>query len=160
MTKAALLENYVKLLLETMYEHPQAPFKLTDDTPEKCTNEGDFTLNREFPLVMTDTMMQFMGVDQSELEGNMLMGPHEIQIDVESRYSVGKFKGSLEEPPDDDEFELENWDPLSLNGMWLTDVDAKSLKVYLGNLTDEEEEALMDLARDAGPPGPDYYYDD
>ncbi len=165
MTKAPLLENYVKLLLETMYEHPQAPFRLTDPSPPKAPKRGghaaDGTIYRDFPLVMTPEMMAFMKVGPEELDGeNILSGEHEIEIEVQSRYTPGR-RGSRRgdpgnwEPDDPSEFEVEFWEPLSLDGIWLTDADAKALKEYLDELTDEETSSLGDYARE-NPPEPDY----
>ncbi len=164
MPKESTLVSYVKLLLETMHEHPQAPFKLTDPSPQSPKRGGyaaDHTIYREFPLVMTPKMMTFMKVGPEELDGeNILSGEHEIEIEVQSTYTPARrgYRGGHPdnwEPDDPSDFEVEFWEPLSLDGIWLTDADAKALKEYLGDLTDEEINSLGEHASE-NPPEPDY----
>lgn len=154
-----LLKECVTLIVETMVDMPQAPFKLIDDEPAAMPKRQstDYEIEREFPLVISPAMAEFMGISPGELEGDIDMGPHMIGIDVEANYSPPeRYRGFSDEPPDPGDFEVVSWNAVTLDGMHLTDEDAKKLQAYLGSeLTDKEEDMIMQYEAD-NPPEPDY----
>lgn len=140
MSKPILLKEFIKLVLETT--GPTEPFSLVG--PVKASKVvGDFEIYREFPLQVPPEVVTLMNLTPDDLEGGVLTGEHTIDIDVQARYNRSKFKGSQWQPPDPDEFEIENWTPLAINGVGLSDDDASRLKDYLGGeLSDREREMI------------------
>lgn len=154
MPKPILLKEFIKLVLETT--GPQEPFTLVG--PVKASKvAGDFEIYREFPLQVPPELVTQMGITPDELDGGVLMGEHTIDIDVKASYTRSRFKGSRWQPPDPDEFELENWIPVAINGVGLSDEDAKRLHDYLGGeLTEREQEMVEEHERERDDEGPDY----
>lgn len=159
MKKMSLLKEFVKAVLESPYSHPQAPFVIHGNIkPHKA--HDDWAIYRTFPLVIIPEMAPIMKLDAQDIasleqSGGVFNEEHEILIDIKSRYTRSRFKGSHLEPPDPDEFEA-NWMPISIDGIALDGEDRQRLYDYLGGeLTDKETDALMQRAIDDQDEGPD-----
>ncbi len=169
MSTPKLLKEYIRLVLET--EAPvatRAPFTIRGPVKKiKSTHRGStYTIAREFPVVMPPGMLDAMRVTPDELDANgALDGEHEVGLDVDVYFQKSRFKGSYYQPPDPDEFEIQDWTVEEIDGFMLSPEDAKALKDYLGELTDDELEGIQETFFDRGydepePPEPDDYYDD
>lgn len=153
MSKLSLLKEYVKLALtEARVEGPRPP--LTLNGPFKETKEGgDYGIYRDFPIVMTPELMQIMGVTEDELVDGVLTGEHEITIDLGDVYHQKATRGSFHEPPDPEEFAIENFTCVTINRLLLSPEDSRLVHEYIGELTDEEQSKIRDSWE---PPSRDY----
>lgn len=142
MKKQLLVEEYVKLLLETEGLAASAPVVL--DGPFAISKaRGDYTVYRDFPLVATPEMMQLLHITEDELEEGCLTHDHEITFDAEV-YHQKASRGSWEQPGDPAEFLLENIQPITLNGLALSKSDAAKVLAAMGELTDDETQGFYD----------------
>jgi hypothetical protein len=105
---------------------------------------GQIHISRTFPLVVTPEMLQIIGISPDNLDENGILDvEHEIAIDIESRFNRGVSK-SWSDPGDAARFDINDYYVLSIDGIGLNEEDANRLKVYLGELTDEEIENIED----------------
>lgn len=149
MRSAQLLRQYVKLVVETVVGS-KPPFQLTSPPvpPKGRPNTGEFTLYREFPMVPTPEMMQFMKLDETDLdEDGLLWGEHEVGIDFDMYYEKPE-RQTMSYPGNPGGYSVDDWTVVSLNGMTLSPQDARALQDYLGELTDDETEALIEKYED------------
>ena len=158
MSKLSLLKECIKLMVETEVEGPQAPLTLSGPF-KPAKRGGDYAIYREFPLAMTPELMQLMKVGPDDLTGDVLEGEQEIFIDVTDVYYNKGSRATFHDPGDPEEFLVEGWVPESINGVALTPQDAKTLKDFLGDLTEKEQEQIRESYMDSlGEPDyePDY----
>lgn len=158
MGKLALLREYLKLMVSEVADaSSRAPFQLTAPAaPGKKGRYGaSYFIYREFPMVPTPEMMQQLKLTDSDLEEGLLYGEQEIGIDLTDVYHEKEERRTWNHPGNPESFLIEGWDVVSLNGMQLSPQDASALKDYLGELTDEEQDALIEQYIE-NLPEPDY----
>ena len=159
MGNLSLLKEFVELALEgTGPAGPQSPFVVRGPV-KKVTHKGhsdEYAIYREFPVVLPPEMLSDLRVGPEELHDGILEGENEVIIEVEVHYRRSTFKGSREQPPDPDEFEIEDWSVVAFNGFELSKEDAKALKDYLGDLTGKEYDHIQEAWFDRGHAEPDY----
>jgi len=163
MGNLSLLLEYVKLVLEAESPPIREPFVIRGPIKPMKGAAGAYAIYREFPLVVPPEAMDAMRVTPDELTDGVLDGEHEIIVDVDVYYKKSKFKGSYFQPPDPDEWELEDWTVEGINGVALSPDDAKALKAYLGRyLTDDEIEKIQNawMERYRDDDGDPSFYDD
>lgn len=85
-----------------------------------------FGIYREFPLVVTRWIKQVMNISNHELEPDGTCNvEHEVLVDYDA--PGGR---------------VHSWTPYALNGARLGPEDAARLKQFLGDLTDQERDAI------------------
>ena len=134
---------------------PSAPFK--EESPGGTAVKNPFdketTIIRDFALFITPELAKIIGYSDEEyarlVADNDLVDQqkHEVLIGFDATWSPEKFHGSHEQPPDGDDFELNDWLPLEIDGVALSEPDAHRLKDFLGDLTSDDEEAIIDILR-------------
>jgi len=152
MSKLSLLKEYIKLIVETQ----QAPFSLSGHavlrTPGRRASE-EYTIYREFPLVATPEMMQHLQLTPDDLdEDGTIPAENEIVIEVTNMHHERAERQTREHPGNPESYTVEGWEPLSLNGLALSPDDAKKLKSYMGDLTEEENDAIIEQYMDSHEP--------
>lgn len=158
MGNLSLLKECVELLLETGPAGAQAPFVIQGPVHKARSggHHGSYAIYREFPVVMPPGMMDAMRVTPDDLEDGAVTGEHEIILDIDVHFQKSRFRGSHLEPPDPDEWEAQNWEIENFDGFELSKEDAAALKAYMGELTDDELEAIQQAWFDRGNDEPDY----
>lgn len=123
---------------------------------KKGSHSGEYAIYREFPIVATPEVLAAMRIEPDEVVDGVVMGEQEIIIDPDIYYQRSTFKGSHLQPPDPDEWMVEGYKVVALNGVDLSKEDAAALEAYLGELTEDEEDRIHDSWRDRGMDEPDY----
>lgn len=155
MGKLSLLKEYLKLAVkEAAGEGPAAPFQLTGPVA-KPKRSSTYTIYREFPIVPTPEMMQALRATDAELEGGVLLAEHEIGIDITDVYHEKEERRTWTHPGNPESWLIEGWEVETLNGLQLTPQDAKALQNYIGELTEDEQDSLIEQYID-GLGEPDY----
>ena len=158
-----LLLEYVKLVLEQGPDATpaRAPFVIKGPVkkvgPNRWSRSDEYGIERDFPVVMPPEMLAALKVTPDELDPNgALPGEHEVVFTVDVYYRRSTFKGSRMQPPDPDEWEYQDWEPVVIDGFELSNEDAAALKAYLGDLTDDEIERVQERWFEQGHDEPDY----
>jgi len=156
MSKLSLLKECITLMLtEVAVEGPEQPFQLTSPAqPLKKGHDPEFTIYREFPIVPTPEMMQALKLTDGDLEDGILWGEQEIGLDCELSYEKEE-RATWTDPGSPGGYSIDNWTPVTLNGVALSPADSRALESYMGDLTDREYENITDQAA-ANAPEPDY----
>jgi len=157
MGNLTLLKEYINQVLETGPEGGQQPFVIKGPVKKAKYTGGTYAIYREFPLVVPEGMLDAMRVTPDELVNGAVEGEHEILLNVDVYFYKSRFKGSYYQPPDPDEWEVQDWDVEAIDGFTLSKEDAVALKAYLGDLTDDEIEKIQETWYDEGrgePPDP------
>lgn len=148
MKKQRLVEEYVKLVIETSALTQQTPCVL--DGPFVVAgphDRGEYTVTRDFSLLVTPEMLEVLRstikIDESDLDEGYLTGDHEITFDANVYYSKGS-RDSYEYPGDPQEFLLEDITPVTINGILLTRQDAARVEKAMGELTEEENQNFFE----------------
>lgn len=166
-----LLHNYVRLMVETMGVQPAFELMEPVKLARSGIDEGEYIITREFPLTVSvvnqrqtghrlagDSVARMPQAMGSYDSGNTIDGEHEISIGLKIYSQKSNFMGSLEQPPDPDEFEIEGWMPVTIDGLVLSKQDAQRLKAHIGDLTDEEVSDIQASHENTGTySGPDDY---
>lgn len=158
MGKLSLLKEYLSLVLTEApkFVGPQQPFQLTGgSTPAKKGYGGEYTVYREFPVVPTQEMMQALKVNETDLDENgLLWGEHEIGLDVDMYYEKPE-RQTMEYPGNPGGHSIDGWTPVTFNGFQLSKEDSRTLQDHMGELTDSEQESVIEQYIDNAPE-PDY----
>lgn len=160
MSKRKLLEEYVRLVVETgeVAALPAAPFQLTGPLQRirPRGDEGEYAITRDFPLVCDPDMARLLRVSDDELENGCLVYDHEITLECDLHYEAGSRSRDWYQPDDPSYAEVEDWTPVTLDGFVLSKEDAARLKSYLGDLTDDERESITEKYLENGGAEPDF----
>src|SRR5260221_10610818 len=128
----------------------QTPFEIIEPQNDAVGERPNFVIHRQFPLLLTPDQLMDVGLTPEDLElddSGALDGEHEIELFVDTSYRPSRFAGSLEQPPDPDEFEVYDWSPVSVDGIKLSSENSDRLKAYVSHLTRDEENELFRAAR-------------
>ena len=139
--RLGLLREYLRLLVKEA-AGPKQPFQLTaGSTPG---GGADYVIYREFPVVPTPELMHAWHVDETDLDENGLLGgEHEIGLDVNFYYEKPE-RMTREHPGVHGGYSVDGWHPVSFDGFQLSKEDAKALKDYMGDLTEDEKESVVE----------------
>lgn len=152
MKKMSLKES----LLETEDTLAQEPFVIHGAV--KKLKGGEYSIYREFPLVVTPEMiplMQLSPKDISEINAKgFLDDEHEITIDVYLDYRPYE-RRTQDYPGVTEGFDFEGYAVTGIDGIGLDAVDCKRLEEYIGDLTQEEIERIEEYAMEKQNDGPD-----
>lgn len=149
MGKLSLLKEYLKLTLSEAgfvgRMGPMPPFQLSaGSTPVAKGRGAEFIIYREFPVVPTPELMHALRVDETDLDENGLLGgEHEIGLDVDFYYEKPE-RMTRDYPGTPGGYSVDDWEPVTFNGFQLSKQDAQALKEFMGELTDTEEESLIE----------------
>lgn len=149
-----LLQSFVRLVVEAAND-AREPFNLSKPIVRRATRdelEGMYAVYHDFPLVATPWVQRGVGIKSDEVDSDgCCRGRYEVLIEYEvsgpdaTRSRTG-FGGSRWQPPDDDTFEVTWWMPFSIDGAVLSNEDAERLKAYIGPLSQEEVQGMLDDA--------------
>ena len=144
MKKLSLLKEYIKLIVETQ----EVPFSLSGPTGTYKKGRGRdevYTIYREFPLAATPEMMQHLKLGPEDLDENgAIWAENEIEIEVTDWYHERAERMTREHPGNPESHTVERWMPVSLNELALSPQDAQALRTYMGDLTDDENEKVLE----------------
>lgn len=145
MIKNGLLKEYLKLIIE----NDVGFFQTVEPEPKwNPIYQPNFTIKRDFPWKPTVEQLKKLKLVPEDLEDGLLNGEHELDIEVDTTFNPSTFHGSSTQPEDPDEFKINGWDIIELDGIRLGLEDANRLKAIIGELTEDEERELAENAKE------------
>jgi hypothetical protein len=141
MSKLSLLKEYIKLIVET-----QSPlFSFTGPlVPAKPTRSQTYEVAREFAITPSPELLQHLNMTEADLDENgALFTEHLVEVEADFHYERPE-RQTREHPGDPGGYSLEDWKPVSLDGFALSPEDAQSLRSHMGDLTDDEQETIIE----------------
>lgn len=142
MKKLSLLKEYIKLIVESQ----TAPFLLKGPLMplnQRHSRSQYYTVSREFAIVTTPELMEKLHTKYSDIEDGMIISEFHIEIEADVWHEPYE-RRTYNHPGNQESYEIQDWKPVAINGFALTEEDQNALLQYMGDLTEGEEESILE----------------